>query len=496
LKGTRIRAALLAAFLAVGCGGPDLTGEPPCRALAWDGKPRRANLVFVLADTLRRDALGIHGGAAHTPAFDAFAREHAWFARAVSQAPWTKPSIATLFTSLYPSQHRVTGAPVAELLAEFTGATRAPATEGLSAELTTLAEVFEAAGYRTGAIVANPWLERRLGFAQGFGSYDDSLIRWDQPGLDLSARALRWLEEGDAEAPFFLYLHYMDCHRPYAPVSLEEIAARRRELEGDPRPLSEANRRLIGRLVQLQGGGTAAAAGIPASRALLELAYHKGVESFDDALEALLAGLARHPARARTALVVTSDHGEALFARGWGNHGRGLHDDELGVPLVLDLPGVRAAESPIRCGAGLIDLLPTLCTYFGLDCPVPSFGQSLLAPPDGGGEGERFLVSEGVGNQPRHRAVRGRRYKLLYEPGAAGDGGRRESPWALYDLVEDPDEERDLLAPAPTERSRRVFDAFVPVLRESVPPYQPPEQPSVRLDEELELRLRALGYFE
>jgi arylsulfatase A-like enzyme len=455
------------------------------------------NVVFVLADTLRRDALGIHGGRAHTPAFDAFAREHAWLERAVTQAPWTKPSIATLFTSLYPSQHRVTGAPVAQLLAEFSRAARAPALEGLSPELTTLAEVFEAAGYRTGAIVSNPWLERRLGFAQGFASYDDSLVEWDQPGLAISERALRWLEGRDAEAPFFLYLHYMDSHRPYAAVTLEEIAARRGELEGDSRPLSEPNRRAIARLVRLGSGLSAAAAGIPVTRALLELAYHKGVEQFDQALGALLAGLERHPARARTALIVTSDHGEALYARGWGNHGRGLYDDELAIPLAFDLPGVRASESPLPCAAGLVDLLPTLCTYLGLACPVPTFGRSLLrAPGESAEDAPRFLVSEGVGNQPEHRAVRGRRYKLLYEPGATGDGGRRDSPWALYDLAEDPGEERDLLAPAPTERSRRVFEALSAVLREAVPPYAPPELPSVPLDEELEMRLRALGYFE
>ena len=71
----------------------------------------RRSVVFVLVDTLRRDRLGAHGGPAHTPVFDALAADGLRFERAWANAPWTKPSIATLFTGLHPSQHGVVSHP-------------------------------------------------------------------------------------------------------------------------------------------------------------------------------------------------------------------------------------------------------------------------------------------------------------------------------------------------------------------------------------------------
>ena len=73
-----------------------------------------------------------------------------------------------------------------------------------------MAELFRASGYRTGAFVANPWLDRAFGFAQGFDTYE---IRTD--GDELLDGARGWLESRAIGEPFFLYLHLMDVHGPY-----------------------------------------------------------------------------------------------------------------------------------------------------------------------------------------------------------------------------------------------------------------------------------------
>jgi len=73
--------------------------------------PKNVCVVFILNDTMRRDHVNIYGGRVETPNFDAFARDGVLFENAFTQAPWTKPSVSTLFTSLYPSQHGVISHP-------------------------------------------------------------------------------------------------------------------------------------------------------------------------------------------------------------------------------------------------------------------------------------------------------------------------------------------------------------------------------------------------
>ena len=108
---------------------------------------------------MRRDVMGIHGGPARTPNFDALARDHLLFTHAYTQASWTKPSIATLFTGFYPSQHGLLMHPV--LGRDDPDALM---TDGLSEDYVTLAEVLASDGYETAAVISNPWLGRRFGW--------------------------------------------------------------------------------------------------------------------------------------------------------------------------------------------------------------------------------------------------------------------------------------------------------------------------------------------
>ena len=490
-------AALLAACLAGGCGGArEIAPEAACRQLSWDGRPRAASVVLIVADTLRRDALGAYGGPAETPHFDAFAARHLRFDGAFSQAPWTKPSMVTLFTSWYPSQHQVLAPSLPEPLAAALDARdptdRALESEGLAPEFVTLAEVLRDAGWRTAGFVANPWLGRALGFDQGFQVYDDALAAWNADGTRVSEAGLAWLHGVPGTARFLLYLHYMDPHRPYPALTLDELAEHAGALEADRRPLSDEARRAIDRLVRLEGNLSASAAGVPVSRALLELAYRKGVEHFDRALGVFLDGFAAHAAAEDAVVIVTSDHGEALYTRGYGNHGRGLHDDELAVPLAAQLPGVGAPGGAVSCTAGLVDLLPTLCDYLGVPCPEPLYGRSLL----GAAAPARYLVSEGVGGRPEHRTLRNRNWKLLHTPGG-GPGDAGDGPWLLYDVARDPDETRDLLAAEePPGAAGRAFETLSAALPAAVPPTDPPGRHRARLPPDVEARLRALGYLE
>src|SRR5262245_37256376 len=94
------RAALLLATAALAAcspsGGGSRLPDPPCQALRMSGPAADANIVLIVNDTMRRDRVGAYGGPARTPAFDAFARQNFLFARAFTNAPWTKPAVATM----------------------------------------------------------------------------------------------------------------------------------------------------------------------------------------------------------------------------------------------------------------------------------------------------------------------------------------------------------------------------------------------------------------
>ncbi len=115
-------------------------------------------------------------------------------------------------------------------------------TDALSDGFATLAEAYQAAGFRTAAFVSNPWLEGDYGFGQGFEVYDDSFARWDAPGALVSLAAIRWLEGLERGERFFLYLHYLDPHQPYGPLDRAHTLARADELGRDARPLPEEAR--------------------------------------------------------------------------------------------------------------------------------------------------------------------------------------------------------------------------------------------------------------
>ena len=474
------RAALLLLgwlLVAPGCGRDPLVGEPACDALRLERPPGRIPVVFVLNDAMRRDRAGVYGGKAETPAFDRFARENLLFAAAYSQAPWTLPSVATLFTALYPSQHGVELRPGVKREALV-----------LPDGLTTLAEVFRAAGYRTAAFVANPWMEARFGFAQGFDDYAD-LAEWSHDGVPLSEAALAWVRRQPPGEPFFLYLHYIDSHRPYPVLTLEDLRAHADRIAADQRPVSDALRQEIDQVVKIEGDGLAPSL-VERRIALVELAYEKGIAAFDRAFAIFLSGFEQPAAARDAALIVTSDHGEALYERGYGNHGVALHDDELAIPLAARLPGVRAAgRDPIACQVGLIDVLPTLCDYLGLECPEAIAGRSWLGRR---GEG-RWLAAEGLAGRPRNRAIRNREWKLLWEPDAPA--GAPPNHYQLYRISVDPDE-RDDLAESSAPEVRRALDHLEPALRDAVPPFAGPAGSAAAIDPALEERLRGLGYLE
>jgi arylsulfatase A-like enzyme len=258
--------------------------------------------------------------------------------------------------------------------------------------------------------------------------------------------------------------------------------------------LSPQARREIASLLRLEGPRPQGARP-PAKRRVVRRAYDKGIERFDAAFGVLLEGLERDPRHDRIGVLVTADHGEALYRRGYGNHGLGLYQAELAVPLAARLPG--AGRGEVSCRVGLIDVMPTLCDWSGLECPAQMMGRSLFGgdlreePP------EELYFAEGTMVDPSQRAVYEGRYKLIHSPGARGVAKTSESPWALFDLQDDPREERNLLAERPLSPDvERIFGSLHMALDHALPGGAVLEPEHAPIDPELEERLRSLGYLQ
>jgi arylsulfatase A-like enzyme/Flp pilus assembly protein TadD len=347
----------------------------------------RPNVVVIVADTLRPDALGWVAGRNATPALDELARAGRRFPAAVSPVPLTLPAHVSLFTGLVPRRHGV----------RDNG-------HVLSPRVPTLAETLRGAGWATAAFVSGYPLRALFGLDRGFERYDDALpvdgAGWrDREAARTTEAALAWLKEQRAARPprpFFVFIHYYDAHDPYTPP--------------------ERLRR-------------------PGPRG----AYDGEVAVVDEAVAALRRGLKELGADRDLLTVFTADHGESLGEHGEDTHGFFVYDSTTLVPLVFHWPE-RLAPAPSDAPARLVDVTPTLLDLVGLRRFPGVDGVSLRSLLEGRAQEPppAYLESRqpwlGFGWAPL-RALRTRELKLIEAP-------RPE----LYDLKRDPGETRDRLA--------------------------------------------------
>ena len=170
---------------------------------------RRLNVVLVTIDTLRADRLGCYGyRPIETPTLDRLAQQGVLFENAVSQAPLTAPSHASMMTGLNPTRHKV----------RDTGGFVLPSSTA------TLAGMLQREGWETAAFVGAAVLKKRFGLNQGFAVYDDQMPAAEgssgeaaeRRAADVVDRATRWLDTQTGK-PFLLWVHVYDPHLPYDP---------------------------------------------------------------------------------------------------------------------------------------------------------------------------------------------------------------------------------------------------------------------------------------
>jgi arylsulfatase A-like enzyme/Flp pilus assembly protein TadD len=390
-RSARLGALALACALA-GCDGGT---QPDDRA-----GERVERIVLVSIDTLRADHVGCYGNAeAQTPALDALAAEGARFETAISPAPLTLPSHATLLTGRDPPRHGI----------RHNGLFRLPA------DVVPLAEHLRGSGFATAAFVSAFILDDRFGLGRGFDLYDDELGLLSDATIAVSARrgdhtvdaALAWLER--APARFFLFVHLYDPHAPYGP----------------PEPFAS------------RFGGRA----------------YAGEIAFADAQVARLRDAVAKRWRGGTLWWVTSDHGESLGEHDEPTHSYLVYDATQRVPLIAAGPGVPSG-AVVPGVVALADVAPTLLELAGLPALPGAEGLSLAAAlRDGGASPRREAWVETLATQLDMG------WSPLLGVRTAGEKYVRAPEPELYDLAADPGELENLAAARPeraAELDRRV----------------------------------------
>mgnify|MGYP001307795094 CR=1 FL=1 len=437
------------------------------------------SVIVVLVDTLRADFLGTYGfDGPISPQIDRLASESVQFERAFAQAPWTKPSIASLFTSLAPDTHRVLSHD-----GKYADGDRA-STEALPQEASTLAEGFQQAGYATAAFVANPWLLREHGFAQGFDLFDQRQGAALPPRASVMLEAARkWIAARPKGQPFFAYVHLMDVHGPYDAPEADYDAVRESPGLGPSRELDDATlaqiRPYLRRARWVDGPGVR---DVRTWRAR----YAAGVHALDRQLGAFLADLAKSGVLDRTLVVVTSDHGEELADNGGWDHGFRLYEHQIHVPLIVRLPGGAGGGRRVQEIVSLVDVMPSVLGQAGIAPPPAAQGRDLsplLRGADAGpGAGASF--AGGVKWNPRMHSLRAPGWKLIADESAPSV--------EVFDLTADPTEQKNVASSRPEERARleKTLDAHRSAL--AAKPALAPEKGAV--SDEMKKRLEALGY--
>jgi len=274
---------------------------------------------------------------------------------------------------------------------------------------------------------------------------------------DVTDRAIEWLE-ANADEEFFLWLHYMEGHRPYG-VHDDNPAY--------TDPIDESSIRSLMKTAGMRPDEVT----VRQHRRLEDL-YDSDLRYCSAQLDRLFDWLESAGVWDRTDVIFTSDHGEEFYDHGLYFHRNLPYDELLHVPLIAKGPD--SGGDTVSEQRELLDLAPTICRWNGVSPPESFRGRSLY-------EGSSRRVIAVGAQQSASQVVAGRWDGWKY----ISVGGDER----LFDLQSD-GRERQAVMDANGIRYR--FRTSIPdALYEGAP--EQLRQPTDRVDQE---QLEALGYLE
>jgi arylsulfatase A-like enzyme len=379
--------------------------------------PMPLSFLLITVDTLRPD-LGYMGYERPvSPHIDRLAEHSVVYERAYSISTYTGFALTPMMASRYVSEMPRTDRHEVKYLKQNV----------------LLAERLLSAGYHTAGAASHFLFAPELGWIDGFERFakvpaegkapPGSSIDWFHTSRGMADVAIRMLSDpGIVSGPFFIWLHFLDPHKQYLEhPGFSNFGRDRRGLYDGEIAYTDFH---IGRVL--------------------------------DALDA-------SPLRARTAVILTADHGEAFGEHGFSYHGRQVWDEVVRVPLIVFVPGASPRRISRRISA--VEFAPTILDLAGLPEDKGARGQSFAPELFGADQPERPILIDQPKNPyyPLTRAFIDKGYKLHY--------ASESNTYRLFDLTHDPGERNDL-APTNPEllaRMRKAYDSFMAGITEVTP---------------------------
>lgn len=399
---------------------------------------RKPNFLLIVVDTLRADHVSGYGYTrTTTPALDRLAAGGTVYLNAVTQAPYTSASTASILTGLLPSRHG--------LLTVYRWETAR-----------NLAEVFRKAGFSTAAFSANQIVSPQNGFGHGF----DTFVVKGWAAADILNNEIQGWLPAPGGRPFFAYVHYMDPHDSYnAPDEFENMFAsdtrqivnamwftntleNKIEYPFDIDARGWVSRKTALKLLEEQGG-------LPDAGRELKIQmdrYDGEIRFADEMIGRLLDRLRRDGLLENTIVVVTSDHGEAFLEHGHIRHSRTLYDELIHVPLIVWDDGKLFAPRHVAAQVEVSSIFPTLMSAAGIKPPV-DLDFDALPKNEADAKANRPALAatwQGWSFQKKKDipkvSIRTATQKVIYTP--------TENLFEYYALKNDPNETRNIAGPA------------------------------------------------
>jgi arylsulfatase A-like enzyme len=399
-------------------------------SVAWaQGGRRQPNVVLVMFDKCRADAIGAYGDKQpRTPNIDKLASEGVVFRHAYSPQALCGPARASLFTGRAPHAHglrrNVYPAEAGRLNSNYPEPVPDPFRDPRFRLWDNTAFLLNNAGYATAHIGKWHLGPGNPGFFDYFKSFNSLLRHWVgephqspyRPDVHTD-QAIRFAEQ-HAKEPFLLCLSFYAPHEPLDPPK-RFLTGREREPHAD---------------------------------------YHATVTSLDENVGRLADSLRKLGVFDNTLFVLTADHGRTWDKRPGSGEGIAVSYEEVSrIPMIARFPGVLPAGRQWDSGVTLTDLAPTMLEATGVTAGMGTYesrlswgfhGQSLISEVRSGRDDwSRPVIMENTpqlgidGSYFDERAVRTKRYKLIVRK---FDARPELRPGELYDMQADPDEHKNL----------------------------------------------------
>jgi arylsulfatase A-like enzyme len=330
-------------------------------------------------DTTRADHLSCYGYERKTtPHIDRIAKEGVLFTNVISPSSWTLPSHASMFTGLFPSEHK------ADHLSPY-----------LFESHETLAEILKREGYKTLAYSNNPWVSLFTGLSAGFDNFQEgwregneryfykticnALLEYtkrngpassftDHGAARTNRYVTKWIEK-NKKSPFFVFINYLEPHLPYnPPFPFNSLYLPTNITPKDGITFSPRTKDIRTLIVQRQR--------ISKELAVINGLYDGEIKYLDEKIWELYEHFRKLNILDNTLLIITSDHGENLGDHGVVGHAFGLFNTLLDVHLIARYPKVFKPGLVIHQNVQTTDIFYTALDAIGLNSNPSKLGLS------------------------------------------------------------------------------------------------------------------------